>query len=70
MAVDTGFPLQDARDDFLRARRQAALSAIRRRCTVGADRDLRLEDLPVKERPRGTLERTEQERTPLRERPG
>src|SRR5215207_11753053 len=28
---DTGFPLQDARDDFLRARRRQALSAIRRR---------------------------------------
>lgn len=31
MALDTGFPLQDARDDFLRARRRQALSAIRRR---------------------------------------
>jgi hypothetical protein len=31
MALDTGFPVQDARDDFLRARRRAALSAIRRR---------------------------------------
>jgi hypothetical protein len=31
MAPDTGFPVQDARDDFLRARRRAALSAVRRR---------------------------------------
>ena len=31
MALDTGFPVQDARDDFLRARRRAALSAVRRR---------------------------------------
>ncbi len=31
MPSDTGFPVQDARDDFLRARRRAALSAIRRR---------------------------------------
>ncbi len=31
MALDTGFPLQDARDDFLRARRRAAMSAVRRR---------------------------------------
>ena len=31
MPPDTGFPVQDARDDFLRARRRAALSAIRRR---------------------------------------
>jgi hypothetical protein len=31
MASDTGFPIQDARDDFLRARRRQALSSIRRR---------------------------------------
>ncbi len=31
MALDTGFPVQDARDDFLRARRRAALSSVRRR---------------------------------------
>jgi len=31
MALDTGFPVQDARDDFLRARRRAAMSAVRRR---------------------------------------
>jgi hypothetical protein len=31
MATDTGFPQQDARDDFLRARRRAAISAVRRR---------------------------------------
>ena len=31
MATDTGFPQQDARDDFLRARRRAAMSAVRRR---------------------------------------
>ena len=31
MALDTGFPAQDARDDFLRARRRAAMSAVRRR---------------------------------------
>lgn len=31
MALDTGFPVQDARDDFLRARRRAALTAVRRR---------------------------------------
>ena len=31
MALETGFPLQDARDDFLRARRRAAMSAVRRR---------------------------------------
>ena len=31
MAPDTGFPVQDARDDFLRARRRAALSSVRRR---------------------------------------
>ena len=31
MASDTGFPQQDARDDFLRARRRAAMSAVRRR---------------------------------------
>jgi hypothetical protein len=31
MPLDTGFPLQDARDDFLRARRRQALSAIRHR---------------------------------------
>jgi hypothetical protein len=31
MVSDTGFPQQDARDDFLRARRRQALSAIRRR---------------------------------------
>ena len=31
MATETGFPVQDAHDDFLRARRRAALSAVRRR---------------------------------------
>jgi hypothetical protein len=31
MPPDTGLPLQDARDDFLRARRRAALSSIRHR---------------------------------------
>ena len=31
MALETGFPVQDARDDFLRARRRAAMSAVRRR---------------------------------------
>jgi hypothetical protein len=31
MVTGTGFPLQDARDDFLRARRRAAMSAVRRR---------------------------------------
>src|SRR5918993_6004180 len=31
MPPDTGFPVQDARDDFLRARRRAAMSSIRRR---------------------------------------
>lgn len=31
MALDTGFPVQDARDDFLRARRRAAMSSVRRR---------------------------------------
>ena len=31
MPAETGFPLQDARDDFLRLRRQQALSAVRRR---------------------------------------
>ena len=31
MAPDTGFPVQDARDDFLRARRRAAMSSVRRR---------------------------------------
>jgi len=31
MASETGFPLQDARDDFLRARRRQALASIRRR---------------------------------------
>jgi len=31
MPLDTGFPVQDARDDFLRVRRRQALSSIRRR---------------------------------------
>jgi len=31
MPFDTGFPLQDAREDFLRARRRPAVGAIRRR---------------------------------------
>jgi len=31
MATETGFPVQDAHDDFLRARRRAAVSAVRRR---------------------------------------
>jgi hypothetical protein len=31
MATDTGLPQQDARDDVLRARRRAAMSALRRR---------------------------------------